>query len=120
MDQPCMKDFKNMLEEIDLEFRIEVLDKLVKEQTENVPISVKRALLGVNDILVKIEMELKTVKKSIENHNKKWFKSWRRFNCSCNANTLKKHNKLLMKRSQILTDLLIIYGKQTDLNKKKS
>lgn len=110
MDQPDIMDFKKTLEEIDLDFKISVLEELVKEQTGQAPISVKKALFGVNDVLVKIDAELKTIKDAFEYHQTKYLNGWRRFDCSCNVETIKKHSRLLDDRSRVFTDLLKIYG----------
>ena len=110
INQPDITDFKRTLEEIDLEFKISVLEELVKEQNGTTPVSVKKALFGVNDVLVKIDAELKTIKEAFEYHQTKYFNSWRRFDCSCNTDTIRKHGRLLDDRSKVFTDLLKIYG----------
>jgi len=117
VDQAGINEFKKVLEEIDLEFKIGVLEELVKEQKGDAPISVKKALMGVNDILVKIEVELKTIKKAFEGHQQKYFRGWRTFDCSCNIDTIKRHSELLESRSDELKDLLKIYGNKVENQK---
>jgi len=124
MDQPGIVEFKKTLEDIDMEFKIGVLEELVKEQKGTAPVSVKKALMGVNDALVKIDAELKTIKEAFEYHQTKYFKGWRKFNCSCNIETIRIHSKLLDDRSKVLTDLLKIYSEtinqNANLNDKKN
>ena len=115
VDQAGIIEFRKVLEDIDLEFRIGVLEELVKEQKGDAPVSVKKALMGVNDILVKIEVELKTIKKSFDEHQQKYFNGWRSFDCSCNIETIKKHSQLLRARSTELKDLLKIYSNRIEL-----
>ena len=104
-------DIQSTLESIDIEFKVSVLEELIKEQRGNAPVSVKKALLGVNDILVKIDGELKTIKEALDYHQTKYFKNWRTFDCSCNIKTIKNHCKILDERSKVFTDLLKIYNK---------
>jgi hypothetical protein len=110
LDNPKMQDFQKVIEDIDLEFVIQNLDKLIKEQPDDCPESVKHALMGVNDVLVNIDGELKIVKDAFEFHQSKYWNSWRAFDCKCNIETIKKHSELLHKRSVVLKDLLKIYN----------
>ena len=116
MDQPGIMEFKKTLENVDMEFKIGVLEELVKEQKGTTPVSVKKALMGVNDVLVRIDAELKTIKQAFEYHQTKYFKGWRKFDCSCNIETIKRHSQLLDNRSRVLTDLLKIYNESINQN----
>jgi hypothetical protein len=116
MDQPGIVEFQKALEDVDLDFKVGVLEELVKEQKGSAPVSVKKALMGVNDVLIKIDVELKTIKEAFEYHQTKYFNSWRTFDCSCNVETIKRHSKLLDKRTQILTELLKIYNVHINQN----
>jgi hypothetical protein len=112
MDHLGVEDIKKKLEDIDLEFFINVLDQLVKEQKDKKTVkSVKIALIGMNKILEEIHKELNTIKESIEYHQSKYFPSWRSFNCGYNIDSIKKHKDLLYQRYEILTDLLTIYNR---------
>ncbi len=118
IDQPGVIEIQKTLKEIDLEFSIEVLEELVNEHKDSyAPNSVKKSLDGVNQILINIENELKTIKEAIEYHEQKYFSSWRTFDCSCNVSTIRKNKELLDKRYKVLTDLLKIYSYQMNANK---
>jgi len=114
--EPDVVHIQKTLEEIDMEFKISVLEELIKEQHGVAPISLKKALLGVSDVLVKIDAELKTIKQALDYHQTKYFKNWRSFDCSCNIQTIKHHSRILDERSKVFTDLLKIYGRSVNQN----
>jgi hypothetical protein len=108
----CIKEIVTELNNIDLEFTISIIDQLVKEQDHKcLQDSIKKALIGVNDILLIINKELDDIKKAIEYHNTKYFNRWRSFSCQMNIYIIKQHNDILKKRYTILFDLLKIYNK---------
>ena len=110
-DQPSVQDMIDQLKQIDLEHTITVIEELVREQEgKETHTSVKKALLGVHEILEKIHDELKSVQKAVEYHDSKYFRNWRSFNCSYSIETIKKHKLLLDNRYKILIDLLKIYN----------
>jgi len=99
------------IQEMDLEFTIVVIEQVIREQNDKqLPESIKRALLGLNDILTQIHIELNTIKESIENHTKKYFNNWRYFQCNITTITIRKHYEILKSRHTILFDLLKIYN----------
>lgn len=110
--QPGICDVTNILCEIDLEFTIDIIQQLVKEQDDK-PLneSVKHALLGVSEILEKINKELDSIKQAIDYHNTKYFNGWRSFSWSGNTALLKNHNDILKHRYSLLFELLKIYNK---------
>lgn len=112
-DQPGFDKVRDQLEKIDLEHTVEVIRALVSEHNESVEMkdSVKKALLGVNDILTKIHEELLDIQISIEKHNGKYFRSWRSFDCKCNIKTIVRHKQLLDDRYKMFVELLGIYSK---------
>lgn len=114
--EPDVVHIQKTLEEIDMEFKISVLEELIKEQHGVAPISLKKALLGVSDVLVKIDAELKTIKQALDYHQTKYFKNWRSFDCSCNIQTIKHHSRILDERLKVFTDLLKIYGRSVNQN----
>ena len=111
-DQPGLHKVKDELEKIDLDHTVEVIRALVSEHDKNEEMkdSVKKALLGVNEVLSKIHNELMEIKKSIEKHNGKYFSSWRSFDCKCNIKTIIRHKELLDKRYKMFLELLGIYN----------
>lgn len=112
-NQPGIKEVISFLNNIDLEFTINIIDQLVKEQTgKELQDSVKKSLLGVNEILQKIHNELNSIKKSIELHNTKYLNYYRSFVCDLNIDVLGKHNNILKHRYNILFELLKIYNNE--------
>ncbi len=102
-------DIKNELSKIDLENKVMVIEELIREyEKKEVRPSIKRAILGVNEILSKIHDELTTIKEAVEAHQKKYFNSWRSFDCKYNIRTLQKHKAILDERYDLLIDLLKI------------
>lgn len=110
--QPGVSDIMDIISSTDLEFTLSVLEQLVKEQEgKKINESVKKALLGVNEILDSINNELSSVKKAIQYHNSKYLSGWRSVSWEGNVNTLRRHNIILTHRYKILFDLLKIYNK---------
>lgn len=110
-NQPGINDIIFTLNRIDLEFTVGIIDQLVKEQTgKDLNDSVKKALIGVNEILSLIHGELDSIKKAIEYHKSKYFSEWRSFSWEGNIDSLKQHNSILKNRYQMLLELLKIYS----------
>lgn len=106
-----IKEIINQLDQTDLEFYISIIEQVVNEQEgKELPVSVKKALIGVNDILTLIHKELDEIKKSLEYHETKYFNTWRSFSLQYNIETIKKHNDLLKNRYSVLIELLKIYN----------
>jgi len=106
-------DINNTLVSLDLEFTISIIENVVKEYDEkelNEPL--KKALLGVHEILELIHKELNIIKEAIEYHNSKYFKNWRSFSWSGNTEAIKQHNNTLKSRYSMLLELLKIYSKK--------
>ena len=106
-------DINSTLVSLDLEFTISIIENVVKEYDEkelNEPL--KKALLGVHEILELIHKELNLIKEAIEYHNSKYFKNWRSFSWSGNTEAIKQHNNTLKSRYSMLLELLKIYSKK--------
>lgn len=109
-DKKYLDDVKGFLETMDLEHKVNVVKELVREISgKDVKDSVKLALLGITEILDKINKELLIIKDATDYHNSKFFGNWRKFDCSCNIETLEKHKKLLDARYSMLLDLVNLY-----------
>lgn len=105
------KKVKNELDKIDLEFFVSVITELIKEnQDKEYNIPIRNAMYGVNQILENIDNELRMIKEAMDEHDKKYMKSWRNFNCKCNIQEIKLQKKILVKRYRILINLLKIYS----------
>lgn len=111
-DQPSVQEVVAKLQAVDLEFTVAVIEELVREQERDgteAKSSVKKALLGVLEMLEKIESELKIIEGAVKEHDSKYFKNWRSFDCNCNIKTIEAHTKILNQRYEKLRDLLLIY-----------
>lgn len=112
--QKEINDVLELIKEIDLEFTISVVEHLIKEQniaevTDNKS-SVKKALIGVSEILDIIHIEFVAITEAVDNHNKLYFSRWRKFSWNGDIDTVKKHNAILLKRYKMLFELLKIYS----------
>lgn len=110
-DRVGMVEIKNKLDRVDLEHTVSVIEEFIKEQDETKELnnSVKKALIGVNEILNRIHDELIIIKEAVEYHNSKYFSRWRRFDCSCNIETIIAHKEILDKRYNMFVELMNIY-----------
>lgn len=106
----CINNITDALTSIDLEFTVNIIEELVKEQQDKeLPESVRKALFGLSEILELIHQELHSIKKSIDLHNVKYLNGWRSFCWEGNIETIIKHNTILKHRYNILFELLKIY-----------
>jgi len=100
----------NTIKTIDLEFTVNILNQLVKEQEgKHLNESIKKALIGVSEILDLINNELLVIKEAIKYHNMKYFNEWRNFAWSGDADIIIKYNMILHNRYKMLFRLLKIY-----------
>ncbi len=107
----CISDIMNVLTSIDLEFTVNIIEELVKEQEDRqLHESIRKALVGLSEILELIHQELYSIKKSIDLHNIKYLNGWRSFCWDGNIDTIIKHNLILKHRYSILFELLKIYN----------
>lgn len=103
-------DVNDLLIQTDLCFTVSIIEDLVKEQkTGALHMSVKEALIGVNEILERIRECLDSVKSELNNYERGYFRSWSKFKWSGDINRLELYDKLLKHRYGILFELLKIY-----------
>lgn len=108
-NQQYVNEILNDIKNTDLVFTVEIIEQFVKEQeNKDVSASVKKALIGMNDILEEINAELKKIKEMVETHDRKMFSGWRSFDCDKNIDQIKKLSEVLNHRYNILIDLLKI------------
>lgn len=112
--QKEISEILELIKEIDLEFTINVVEHLIKEQNiaevTDDKNSVKKALIGVSEILDVIHIEFVSIMEAVDNHNKLYFNKWRKFSWNGDVETVKKHNNILLKRCKMLFELLKIYA----------
>lgn len=94
---------------LDLEYRISIIDELVKDSCNIDNILIHKAILGLNEILNNINKELQQIDEMIRMHNKKYFSNWRDFNCDELVHSVKHHSDVLNKRYKMLIELLALY-----------
>lgn len=104
-----IKDIITKLQNIDLEFTITIISQFIEEQkNKNLNVSITKTLEGVSLTLIKINEQLDEFYNLINVHNKKWFSSYRTFECNNNIEILDNYNKILKNRYKILFELLKI------------
>lgn len=121
-DQPKFEETRVKFEKLDLQHTISVIQELIKEQNsrKDMKKSVKFSILGVDDIIQDINIELAVVKKAMDDHKNKYFSKWRAFDCNKNIDKITNLKRLLDNRYKILTGLLKIYNSQyMNTNNKK-
>lgn len=113
LDQPSLNQIKKDLEDLDLEKEVLVINAFIEELNEDYYIknSVKIALENLNSILIKINEEIETIKTVVNDHNEKWFNTWRSFDCGECINNIKQHYTILEKRMDMVIKLLSIRKK---------
>ena len=110
-NHPGMDEIINVLTTTDLEYTVTVIQQVIREQEcKKIHESIIKALIGVGEILNKIDDELESIKIAMEYHKTKYFAAWRSFSWNGNLETLKQHNNILKHRYTILFELLKIYG----------
>lgn len=118
-DQPKFKETRDKFEKLDLEYTIGVIRELIKEQEnkDSMKQSVKKSIMGVDEIINDINLELEVIKKGMDEHQKKYFTNWRTFNCNSNISKICSLKYVLDKRYTMLVDLLKIYNSNNNENK---
>lgn len=100
-------DFKELLEELDIETKLTVIIKFLDDLKEtHLTESNKLSLNSIYDIIHKIECEIKDINNEIDNHNKKWFHQIRYFNYHKQLDNLKKHVKILDSRFDLFMKII--------------
>lgn len=94
---------------LDLEYKISIIDELVKDCSNMENQLINKAILGLNNVLRNINKELQQIDELIRNHEKKYFSSWRDFNCDNLISTIKHHSEILANRYKMLIELLALY-----------
>ena len=109
-EKSSIKDIVFKLKKLDLEYKITIIDCIIKEQKnkQDIPKSINYALDALNTILEEINIELDKIKNKIKYHRVKYFYSWRVLNCNSNIARLDEHKKILDQRYLILIDMLKI------------
>ena len=100
------------IHKMDLTFTTNILEHVIKENTDdNMCESLKYAIMGVNDILEIIELELYKIKVDINNHKCKYFNYWRSLDCDNSVKIIRRNKLLLDKRHDVLLNILKLNNK---------
>src|SRR5690606_2281394 len=85
----CADDLLKKVQHIDLEFTVRIIQMLIEEENKKISCPVVlSALEGLNEVLVRINIDLETLREAIAYHQTKWFAAWRQFSWSGNIETI--------------------------------
>ena len=100
----------NLLEELDILYKINILKNIIKKyekKYEKIK-NIKYNLLGIKNIILHIYNILLKILNKIENYNKTYISYIKRVNYNKELKELKKYDKLLEKRFELLLKILNI------------
>lgn len=95
-----------MIEELDIHTKLQVIEEFVKEIPKTDSKSVHICLDKINCIIKKIHEELEVIEKEMEYHKTRWFYYYRSPNCYIQVDNLRKHSGILDKRVDTLFKIL--------------
>lgn len=100
-------DFKNVLDELDIESKLKIITKFIDNIKESILNDYNKiALNEIYDIIEKIEKEISKINNLIDEHSKKWFHYIRYCSYSTEIDNLKKHVKILDNRFDLFMKLI--------------
>lgn len=97
-----MKDefeFKNIIEELDLMSKIDIINSLINDiDSKNINEIIHKVIHYLHMIIDLIKQEIEEIKKEIKEHKELWFHNFRTANYKVKIERLIKHNQILDKR----------------------
>ena len=100
---------KESIDDLDIKEKIIIVETLLHElKSKPIKKSVKYSINSVGHSIEEINNYLKELKDQLEYHNTKYLSNWRTFSCDDIIENLKKKNKLLNCRLDLLIKLLSI------------
>ena len=97
-----MKDefeFKNIIEELDLMSKIDIINSLINDiDSKNINDIIHKVIHYLHVIIDTIKQEIEEIKKEIKEHKELWFHNFRTANYKVKIERLIKHNQILDKR----------------------
>lgn len=101
--------FKNVLEELDIKVKINIINKLIAEFDKKfLSDVVHQCLVNLHEIVEKINLEIESIKNESTKYNNLWFK-YLYTNPTINLiNNLKKHTFIMDQRLEMLVKVLNI------------
>ena len=102
--------FKDLLEEMDITVKIQVIDKMITEldSKKGLSESIHICLINLHNIIEKINNEIIEIEKSINDFDKIWFKFLYTNPSLKLISNLRKHTKIMDERLDILVKLLFV------------
>lgn len=117
VNHPTITNVLDNLNNYDFEFKTSILRHIIEEHKHlNSIDSIKESLLGVNEVLSEIHIQVAELEKCILDHNKKYFTSWRTFEWNGNVKIFTNLNEKLDRRCNYLFDILKIYSNKKPSN----
>ena len=108
LDLPYAKDITKRIINLDLVFKLNVLNKFIKYNENEEREYLKEAINGVLEILSEINQGLKEIENAILYHESKYWNNWRSFECSYSLSKINEHNDILNIRINLLFKLIDI------------
>lgn len=107
-------NIKEVLSETDIQATLKTLDEFVKEIDEQNNKTLHIALENLNIIIEEIHTTLNLIHIECEYHKTKYFSGYRKLDLSNFCNTIKKKNKILDKRFNLLIQIIQINKNNTE------
>jgi len=102
-------NFKELLENLDINNKIEIITSLITDlEYDNKMYSdtCKKNIHSLIDIINKIKNEIKEIKNDIEQHEQKWFYKYRSNTYNNKINNLVNHTKIMENRLDIFIKII--------------
>jgi hypothetical protein len=102
---------KQILDQLDIKSKITVINTFINELSEmhNLSQSITSALVAVESVLRSIEKEITTINTIIDEHNDKWFASYRSLDYSKHVYLIQHYNHIFDIRIDLLMKLLQVH-----------
>ena len=104
-----MKDefeFKNIIEELDLMSKIDIINSLINDiDSKNINDIIHKVIHYLHMIIDTIKQEIEEIKKEIKEHKELWFHNFRTANYKAKIERLIKDNQILDKRLDLFINV---------------
>ena len=107
---------QEVLTETDIQATLKTLDEFVKEIDEHNNKTLHIALENLNNVIEEIHTILNQIQSDCEYHKTKYFSYYRKLDLSNYCNTIKKKNKVLDKRFNLLIQIIQINKNDIKVN----
>lgn len=109
-DRTGADHIKLVLIKLDIMTKVAIINSFINELNEDSEQleSITTSLISVENVLQNIEKEIKSVNRIINEHNQKWFASWRTIDYNHHIEAIRLYNQILDTRVDLLLKLLQI------------